>query len=78
MRCYDFLPPFRRALFPSLGDTIMRPLFVPPGPDAEPWINLEFVGGISSRRSMETTGSPSSRGTLVILALSSDPGVTGS
>ena len=45
---------FLRLAIPSL-----RPLFVPPAPDAEPWINLELVGGISSRLgSMETTGSP--------------------
>src|SRR5271157_3283673 len=35
---------FLRLAIPSL-----RPLFVPPAPDAEPWINLELVGGISSR-----------------------------
>ena len=35
---------FLRLAIPSL-----RPLFVPPAPDAEPWINRELVGGISSR-----------------------------
>ena len=45
---------FLRLAIPSL-----RPLFVPPAPDAEPWINLELVGGISSRLARwKTTGSP--------------------
>ena len=45
---------FLRLAIPSL-----RPLFAPPAPDAEPWINLELVGGISSRLARwKRAGSP--------------------
>ena len=48
---------FLRLAIPSL-----RPWFVPPAPDAEPWINLGLVGGISSRLARwKRQGLPSSR-----------------
>ena len=48
---------FLRWAIPSL-----RPWFVPPAPDAEPWINRELVGGISSRLARwKRQGLPSSR-----------------
>src|SRR5271157_1645618 len=64
---------FLRLAIPSL-----RPLFVPPAPDAEPWINLELVGGISSRRARwKRQGLPSSRRNPCDHSpYSSDPGVT--
>ena len=50
----------------------------PPAPDAEPWINLELVGGISSRLSRwKRQGLPSSRRNPCDHSpYSSDPGVT--
>ena len=64
---------FLRLAIPSL-----RPLFVPPAPDAEPWINLELVGGISSRLARwKRQGLPSSRRNPCDHSpYSSDPGVT--
>jgi hypothetical protein len=64
---------FLRLAIPSL-----RPLFVPPAPDAEPRINLEWVGGISSRLARwKRQGLPSSRRNPCDHSLySSDPGVT--
>ena len=49
-----------------------------PAPDAEPWINLELVGGISSRRARwKRQGLPSSRRNPCDHSpYSSDPGVT--
>ena len=62
-----------RLAIPSL-----RPLFVPPAPDAEPWINRELVGGISSRLARwKRQGLPSSRRYPCDHSpYSSDPGVT--
>src|SRR5208337_1333142 len=71
--------PFRRASFPSLGDTIVASVVrPPPAPDAEPWINLELVGGISSRLARwKRQGLPSSRRNPCDHSpYSSDPGVT--
>ena len=50
----------------------------PPAPDAEPWINLELVGGISSRLARwKRQGLPSSRRNPCDHSpYSSDPGVT--
>src|SRR5271157_1615739 len=50
----------------------------PPAPDAEPWINRELVGGISSRRARwKRQGLPSSRRNPCDHSpYSSDPGVT--
>ena len=50
----------------------------PPAPDAEPWINLELVGGISGRRARwKRQGLPSSRRNPCDHSpYSSDPGVT--
>src|SRR5208337_657903 len=50
----------------------------PPAPDAEPWINLELVGGISSRLARwKRQGLPSSRRNPYDHSpYSSDPGVT--
>ena len=64
---------FLRLAIPSL-----RPWFVPPAPDAEPWINLELVGGISSRLARwKRQGLPSSRRYPCDHSpYSSDPGVT--
>ena len=64
---------FLRLAIPSL-----RPLFVPPAPDAEPWINRELVGGISSRLARwKRQGLPSSRRNPCDHSpYSSDPGVT--
>ena len=64
---------FLRWAIPSL-----RPWFVPPAPDAEPWINLELVGGISSRLARwKRQGLPSSRRNPCDHSpYSSDPGVT--
>ena len=65
---------FLRLAIPSL-----RPWFVPPpAPDAEPWINLELVGGISSRLARwKRQGLPSSRRNPCDHSpYSSDPGVT--
>ena len=62
-----------RLAIPSL-----RPWFVPPAPDAEPWINRELVGGISSRLARwKRQGLPSSRRNPCDHSpYSSDPGVT--
>ena len=56
----------------------LRPWFVPPAPDAEPWINRELVGGISSRLARwKRQGLPSSRRYPCDHSpYSSDPGVT--
>ena len=64
---------FLRWAIPSL-----RPWFVPPAPDAEPWINRELVGGISSRLARwKRQGLPSSRRNPCDHSpYSSDPGVT--
>ena len=64
---------FLRLAIPSL-----RPWFVPPAPDAEPWINRELVGGISSRLARwKRQGLPSSRRNPCDHSpYSSDPGVT--
>ena len=64
---------FLRLAIPSL-----RPWFVPPAPDAEPWINRELVGGISSRLARwKRQGLPSSRRYPCDHSpYSSDPGVT--
>ena len=71
--------PFRHASFPSLGDTIVASVVrPPPAPDAEPWINRELVGGISSRLARwKRQGLPSSRRNPCDHSpYSSDPGVT--
>ena len=64
---------FLRLAIPSL-----RPWFVPPAPDAEPWINRELVGGISSRLARwKRQGLPGSRRNPCDHSpYSSDPGVT--
>ena len=79
MRCCDSLPPIspRFVSFAWRYHRCVR-CSSPPAPDAEPWINLELVGGISSRLcSMETTGSPKfPEEPCDHSPYSSDPGVT--
>ena len=81
-RYYEVLRPpaahFAALRFLRLAIPSLRPLFVPPAPDAEPWINLELVGGISSRLARwKRQGLPSSRRNPCDHSpYSSDPGVT--
>ena len=63
MRCCDSLPPIspRFVSFAWRYHRCVR-CSSPPAPDAEPWINLELVGGISSRLARwKRQGLPSSR-----------------
>ena len=63
MRCCDSLPPVspRFVSFAWRYHRCVR-CSSPPAPDAEPWINLELVGGISSRLARwKRQGLPSSR-----------------
>ena len=79
MRCCDSLPPIspRFVSFAWRYHRCVR-CSSPPAPDAEPWINLELVGGISSRRARwKRQGLPSSRRNPCDHSpYSSDPGVT--
>ena len=79
MRCCDSLPPISPR-FVSFAGRYHRCVrgSSPPAPDAEPWINLELVGGISSRRARwKRQGLPSSRRNPCDHSpYSSDPGVT--
>jgi hypothetical protein len=79
MRCCDSLPPIspRFVSFAWRYHRCVR-CSSPPAPDAEPWINLELVGGISSRLARwERQGLPSSRRNPCDHSpYSSDPGVT--
>ena len=79
MRCCDSLPPISPR-FVSFAWRYHRCVrgSSPPAPDAEPWINLELVGGISSRLARwKRQGLPSSRRNPCDHSpYSSDPGVT--
>src|SRR5208282_5605555 len=79
MRCCDSLPPIspRFVSFAWRYHRCVR-CSSPPAPDAEPWINLELVGGISSRLARwKRQGLPSSRRYPCDHSpYSSDPGVT--
>ena len=79
MRCCDSLPPIspRFVSFAWRYHRCVR-CSSPPAPDAEPWINRELVGGISSRRARwKRQGLPSSRRNPCDHSpYSSDPGVT--
>ena len=79
MRCCDSLPPIspRFVSFAWRYHRCVR-CSSPPAPDAEPWINLELVGGISSRLARwKRQGLPSSRRNPCDHSpYSSDPGVT--
>ena len=79
MRCCDSLPPISPR-FVSFAWRYHRCVrgSSPPAPDAEPWINLELVGGISSRLARwKRQGLPSSRRYPCDHSpYSSDPGVT--
>src|SRR5208337_2000018 len=79
MRCCDSLPPIspRFVSFAGRYHRCVR-CSSPPAPDAEPWINLELVGGISSRLARwKRQGLPSSRRNPYDHSpYSSDPGVT--
>ncbi len=79
MRCCDSLPPISPR-FVSFAGRYHRYVrgSSPPAPDAEPWINRELVGGISSRLARwKRQGLPSSRRNLCDHSpYSSDPGVT--
>ena len=79
MRCCDSLPPIspRFVAFAWRYHRCVR-CSSPPAPDAEPWINLELVGGISSRLARwKRQGLPSSRRNPCDHSpYSSDPGVT--
>src|SRR5271166_5267018 len=79
MRCCDSLPPISPR-FVSFAWRYHRCVrgSSPPAPDAEPWINRELVGGISSRRARwKRQGLPSSRRNPCDHSpYSSDPGVT--
>ena len=79
MRCCDSLPPISPATRPSLWrfHRCVR-CSSPSAPDAEPWINLELVGGISSRLARwKRQGLPSSRRNPCDHSpYSCDPGVT--
>src|SRR5271157_1989847 len=79
MRCCDSLPP-TSPRFVSFAWRYHRCVRCssPPAPDAEPWINLELVGGISSRRARwKRQGLPSSRRNPCDHSpYSSDPDVT--
>ena len=79
MRCCDSLPPIspRFVSFAWRYHRCVR-CSSPPAPDAEPWINLELVGGISSRLARwKRQGLPSSRrNPRDHSPYSFDPGVT--
>src|SRR5271165_681090 len=79
MRCCDSLPPIspRFVSFAWRYHRCVR-CSSPPAPDAEPWINRELVGGISSRLARwKRQGLPSSRRNPCDHSpYSSDPGVT--
>src|SRR5271157_3269093 len=79
MRCCDSLPPISPR-FVSFAWRYHRCVrgSSPPAPDAEPWINRELVGGISSRLARwKRQGLPSSRRYPCDHSpYSSDPGVT--
>jgi len=79
MRCCDSLPPIspRFVSFAWRYHRCVR-CSSPPVPDAEPWINLELIGGISSRLARwKRQGLPSSRRYPCDHSPhSSDPGVT--
>src|SRR5271157_1264133 len=79
MRCCDSLPPISPR-FVSFAGRYHRCVrgSSPPAPDAEPWINRELVGGISSRLARwKRQGLPSSRRYPCDHSpYSSDPGVT--
>src|SRR5271157_2348410 len=79
MRCCDSLPPISPH-FVSFAWRYHRCVrgSSPPAPDAEPWINLELVGGISSRLARwKRQGLPSSRRNPCDHSpYPSDPGVT--
>ena len=79
MRCCDSLPPISLP-FVSFAWRYHRCVrgSSPPASDAEPWINRELVGGISSRRARwKRQGLPSSRRNPCDHSpYSSDPGVT--
>ena len=79
MRCCDSLPPISPR-FVSFAWRYHRCVrgSSPPAPDAEPWINRELVGGISSRLARwKRQGLPSSRRNPCDHSpYSSDPGVT--
>src|SRR5271165_2382108 len=79
MRCCDSLPPISPR-FVSFAWRYHRCVrgSSPPAPDAEPWINRELVGGISSRLARwKRQGLPSSRrNPRDHSPYSSDPGVT--
>src|SRR5271157_4666490 len=79
MRCCDSLPPIspRFVSFAWRYHRCVR-CSSPPAPDAEPWINLELVGGISGRLARwKRQGLPSSRRNPCDHSpYSSDPGVT--
>src|SRR5271157_1348883 len=79
MRCCDSLPPIspRFVSFAGRYHRCVR-CSSPPAPDAEPWINRELVGGISSRLARwKRQGLPSSRRNPCDHSpYSSNPGVT--